>query len=366
MLKHPDTWDPQLQALIDHGLSGDLAQSVRSRGLTLAKLLKMSNAKLVALGLSDHVLREIKTSRPPIPDRTVHQLLYRSKRTCCICRDPSRSIIIHHIDPWEHSKSHEESNLVVLCLAHHNEAHTTREFSKELTPKQLRSSKKQWQQEVADADTRALFVTKSISLTGALWDCFNRVRIDDCLSGLHMPAGTLPAYRPSPSQESELLRRRYRWEGRPRPQQPGEYGFYEAALRVICEMRDWLDLKRIWSVREISELVQPGALMALTTCHRFRTIDKRSVAVGPGQTQLGYHRAAGIQLEFTLDAWEATSNSAYSRHLRGQWICTSLSIARSVRRENGLLVISATCLAVGTGFTEYAGSKPTIAAIKEA
>jgi hypothetical protein len=36
-----------------------------------------------------------------------------------------------------------------------------------------------------------------------------------------------------------------------------------------------------------------------------------------------------------------------------------------VTHEKGRVAIAATCLGIGTGFTEYSGYKPTIAAIKE-
>lgn len=362
MTSHPDIWDSDLQALIDQGIGSGLAQSLRSHGMTLAKLKRLSRFKLTALGVDGAAAQRIKAERPPIPDATVNSLLYRSNRTCCICHDPTRTVVIHHIDPWEHSRSHDETNLVVVCLAHHDEAHTSRELSRNLTPDQLRFSKQAWEQEVKEANTRALFATKSVSLNSAFWDYFNRVRIGHVLNDLQIPRDLLPEHVANPAQESASLGRQYRYQGHPWSQEPDEYEFYAAAIRAICTRNNWWDLKRIWNVREISQLIQAGSLMVLTGNHRFRSSDE--VKSGPGQNRIAYHRASKIQLEFNFDAWECTSNSSYT-NLRRQWVCTSWCIARSVRQEQGVLVIAATCLAIGTGFTEYSGWKPDIAFIKE-
>lgn len=64
--------------------------------------------------------------------------------TCCICRDKNQGVIVHHIEEYSVSRSHAEDNLVVLCLNHHGEAHTKREFQQNLTPERLRDFKQRW------------------------------------------------------------------------------------------------------------------------------------------------------------------------------------------------------------------------------
>jgi hypothetical protein len=364
MPNHPDIWDPRLQDLIDLGLGSELARSMRSRAVTLAKVQQMSEAKLASEGLPEPARLAVKHRRPPIPPAIVHDLLYRNRSTCCVCRTPGQSVVIHHIDPWEHSHSHEESNLAVLCLGDHGEAHTVRELGRNLTPDRIRSHKQEWEKEVRVAANRALFATKSVSLTGATWDYFNRIRIDQVLTELQIGPGSLPGLRLNAVDESALRQLRFRSDGRLRSQNADEYEFYAGALRAICNTREWRDLKQIWNAKEMSQLVQLGTLMVLTANHRFRSPKKEMR--GPGQMRTGYHRASGIALEFPFDAWECTSQSAYAPNLMGQWICTSLCLARSIAHEGEELNIAATCLAIGTGFTEYSGSKPQIAYVKEA
>jgi hypothetical protein len=82
----------------------------------------------------------------------MNKLLFESRYTCCVCRDRSRKIIVHHIHKYSDSRSHAEDNLVVLCLNCHGEAHTTRELQLNLTPERLREHKKQWLEYVKQLD----------------------------------------------------------------------------------------------------------------------------------------------------------------------------------------------------------------------
>ena len=85
---------------------------------------------------------------------------------------------------------------------------------------------------------------------------------------------------------------------------------------------------------------------------------------GPGQIRLGYLRKRGIELRFTIDAWEATSSSAHHSHLTGLWICTGILLVRSVTTRNHLLSIETTCLSIGTGFEDYQRYIPNIAFVR--
>ena len=82
--------------------------------------------------------------RRPIPVQVKHRLLYESKYVCCVCQQGGCQI--HHID--EDRNNNSETNLVVLCAAHHDEAHTTRKLTKNLGPSELRHAKEHWTSEV--------------------------------------------------------------------------------------------------------------------------------------------------------------------------------------------------------------------------
>lgn len=75
------------------------------------------------------------------------QCLQSRDGTCCICRDGTQGIIIHHLVPWSEIKNHDENNLVVLCLHHHDEAHTQRSLSLSLTVDRIRAIRNLWYSE---------------------------------------------------------------------------------------------------------------------------------------------------------------------------------------------------------------------------
>lgn len=70
------------------------------------------------------------------------RVLFESNRTCCICRDSSRPVQIHHIDR-NHSND-TRSNLAVTCDICHKLAHTDIPFSRNLTPEQVRMYDESW------------------------------------------------------------------------------------------------------------------------------------------------------------------------------------------------------------------------------
>jgi len=71
-----------------------------------------------------------------IPQKLKDKLLVEAGHSCTICGDPG--VQIHHIDG--NKENNDESNLIVLCLPHHDEAEKSKEgkgLSANLTPAQL-------------------------------------------------------------------------------------------------------------------------------------------------------------------------------------------------------------------------------------
>jgi len=104
-------------ALLARGIDSHTSIKIINSGLTIAQLKTMDLTSLEGLGLSKEIATQIHSEpRPSIPAGTVIKLLYDSRRTCCVCRDDNKSVIIHHITEWHETKDHSEENLVVLCL----------------------------------------------------------------------------------------------------------------------------------------------------------------------------------------------------------------------------------------------------------
>jgi hypothetical protein len=138
------------KSLLAKGIDSSVAQNIVDAELNLSDLSSCSSTKLMELGVNDEIKVKIFDSRPPIPEKIIDNLLFKSRRTCCICRQKERAIIIHHLEAWTESKSNEESNLVVLCLLHHDEAHSKKELSQNLTSERIKAAKTKWENEVLD------------------------------------------------------------------------------------------------------------------------------------------------------------------------------------------------------------------------
>ncbi len=142
-------------ALLRRGFDSETAHRLASAGHTLNSLKILDENELRTLNISGELIQSLlRESRPPIPSETSNKVLYESRVTCCVCRDRSQGIIIHHIREFSDSRSHAEENLVVLCLNHHGEAHTKRELQVNLTPERLREFKVRWLKDVKQYDDR--------------------------------------------------------------------------------------------------------------------------------------------------------------------------------------------------------------------
>lgn len=350
------------KALVARGIASDKAIQLVNQGLTLTKLKQMSKSQLSALNLGDDFIKNIRSeSRPPIDSATLDELLFESRFCCCVCRDPSKPIVIHHIEPWEKSRSHKKENLVVLCPNHHDEAHTKHNLTLSLTPERLRSIKEQWLQEVQmlDRDTICSLFDKNF----ACWDFFNLHRIFELSSQLDIDYDSIRTY-------PYLFSHGYvdgeghitpvdRW-----PHKPKQYwldmmeGMYLSSYirDIFLKMTPLLPFKILnflWKRSTIRSLCRPGDFVVLQGAFYFKDSD-----IKKKDLRFGYRRAQGIQLEFLYDAWYCTSSSAKYNHLTGRRVATVFAIIRELTEdsENDILKIRCSALAIGSCFNPiYSG-----------
>jgi hypothetical protein len=167
-----------LNALLAKGIDSEKANNIVKAGYTIQTLSTCGPEVFESIGIEKSDIELIfKSSRPAIPDEIVDSLLYKSRRTCCICREKEKSIIIHHLIEWNKSRSHSEDNLVVLCLHHHDEAHMKKELSLNLTPAKIKVAKEKWEAEIEKHDKEILLlefkelrvIPKKLSLLKRKW-----------------------------------------------------------------------------------------------------------------------------------------------------------------------------------------------------
>jgi len=368
-----------LTGLLARGFDSELAGRLVDAGYTIAKLKSQNRDVLCSLGLPATLVDKIFIGRrPPIPAQTVSQLLYESARICCICRTRGKSVVIHHIVAWHISRCHDIENLVVLCLTCHDDAHSERHLSLNLTAVQIKYSKQQWTDQVRKDATQALFAPNWQSLREAgVWDYFNHSRLCNLANEARVDLSRLENFAtlrasgalkadgfPSWSVKARRTKTSYMYEGGLVVGTPAlSYVFYNSLLKESLNNINWVDLTGNWSRSQIVSLVKPGTVCAFTGAFRFKWHHKAR-QFGPGQMRAGYRRARGICLRYEFDAWETVSTTAYHAHLTGIKVCTSIVLVRRITIDAGIMVIDCSALAIGAGFTEYRGSTPLIARIK--
>jgi len=77
-----------------------------------------------------------------IPKEIAAKLLFKSDRTCVICRNKGKPIQIHHID--DDNLNNDINNLVVLCLDCHNETQIKGGFHRKLDAEQIILYRDDW------------------------------------------------------------------------------------------------------------------------------------------------------------------------------------------------------------------------------
>jgi len=127
------------------GIDSATADRLIENGFNAKSLKALSETALRDLGLTQSQIEDvIGAGRPPIPEDVLNTVLFNSKWACCICRDPKKAVIVHHLSPWAKSRSHAVDNLVILCLEHHGEAHTTHQLTLNLTPDRIKDARDRW------------------------------------------------------------------------------------------------------------------------------------------------------------------------------------------------------------------------------
>jgi hypothetical protein len=88
-----------------------------------------------------------KKNRIEIPDEIAADILFRSHRICCVCRE-KKPVQIHHVneDPADYS----EDNLAVLCFDCHRDTQIRGGFDRKLDSAQVRRYRDDWLTRVAN------------------------------------------------------------------------------------------------------------------------------------------------------------------------------------------------------------------------
>lgn len=89
-----------------------------------------------------------------IPPEVAAKVLFRSDRTCCVCRIKGKPVQIHHIDG--NNRNNRPENLAVLCLDCHSETQIKGGFRRKLDPEQIILYRNDWEIIVQKERTKAM------------------------------------------------------------------------------------------------------------------------------------------------------------------------------------------------------------------
>lgn len=338
-------------ALLDRGIDSKFAERLVQEKYTLKKIKSLKSNELKSLGFDEAIIDNLlKESRPPIPPETIIKLLYESKWTCCVCRDQSRGIIIHHIKEWNESHSHDENNLVVLCPLHHDEAHTTRKLTLVLTPERLINLKQKWIEEVRYDDRK--IILDIIAESESRWDYFNHGRIFELF--LLNEISNEKFKTTQTMQRLNLINNLGTFSLLDDLTKTHLYHFSEGHLLAyymtelfssLINTIPFIDITDKFKKSELKAFLKEGLYVAIQAGFYFKQISKKDK--GLGQERIGYYKKNKIRLEFIFDPYECRSVSAYCSHLVGHKRATVIGMVRSIIQEKDSLVIVISCLAIG-------------------
>ncbi|MFD1805364.1 HNH endonuclease [Pasteurella oralis] len=339
-------------ALLSRGLPNDVAHSLSSN-FTLSELQTKDISELKSFGLSDsQVDRITKTSRPPIPLRTLNQVLIKSKHCCVICRNMNNPIIIHHIQSWAVSRDHSEKNLVVLCLNCHSKVHSRNEIARNITPSELIKFKESWEEQCLIEDTTYLFSLTQKSCSR--WDWFNTTRIRELVTNN-------PKYINTESKIFQQLSKKEmidddnflnmgKMQELAKPSHFTDFGdgslvvqyLNSIVYNIINDMR-FFDVTPFLVRRSniLKNVIRIGQNIAFQGRFYFKDSDA-------GKRE-GYYKKKGVRIKFIYDPYYCASCSSKYDSMAGN---TSLTVFGRViditKDEDDVVHISLSCLVAGS------------------
>jgi hypothetical protein len=294
--------------------------------------------------------------------------LYDSAYVCAVCQEPG--VHIHHID--EDPSNNAPSNLIVVCSKHHDEAHTRRQLSQNLTPAALKDAKDKWQEMVRarrecqatlrgqiDAAGRESFVS-----VGIAWGYINHKRVAQMLDSSILAAvdqtlfgsckqrhlvdqhGIVIKPRDARTADDFLDGSIYDWF---------EFGDDSRLHRLYSEFVDQISAAvkpvhlndRAWARTEAESLVRPGSFVFAVRAFYFKAVS---------ETHSNEHRrvqasARPLAVEFFVDTEDMFGTTSMTVSFSGRQVCGALLHVKSVESSRGdLLTLRCTPIALGVSF----------------
>lgn len=341
-------------ALMAYGIDRASAEKL-SKIYTVQQLKQQSRESLISLGISGEAAeRLLNSKRTPIPEKTVEEVLAKSAFTCCVCHKKSLPVVIHHLDKWEHSHSHDPDNLAVLCLNHHGEAHSHHENSRNLTAGVIREARERWYAMLQEQRVEAERALDTARRYCGRWDYFNlsyilgfmdehRIRFNSSYKGYLIEKGLVTENGTICSDK--LKENSSYWLNF----FDGQYlkRYMEEQLNIIIGC---VPVRYINDATYIQDKVRRGELLLVDGRFYFKRLNKQTKGVG--QTRRVQGTVSRMKFTGEFDAWYCTSSSSHDSHLSGNGHATLLCLVRDVEEGDPLDLVNCTVVGLGLNLTQ--------------
>jgi hypothetical protein len=354
--RDPARLNPTESALIGRGIDYTTAAKLHKDKWTVGKLQLQTDQDLKALGLANTDIAALRQGRPSIPFKSLAQVLWANRFTCCVCRESSRAIHVHHIDDWANSHDHDPSNLCVLCVEHHNLAHGKFENSQNLTPKKVKEFKKRWEEKVATLDSQAVLAASRDNSDA--WVFFNHFRIFEVVQNKKIDLTKMRHF--------SILRNASLLDVDGVLQETSQtlpymyddafaitrYNYMKEVWEALLPSLLILNVSNLFDRATMRAIVEKGDYDLVEGLHTFKRHDSKA-DTGRGQTVTGIRKTNNVTVEFVFDRWNATSCSAWAGWLSGQKDVVSIVRVGSISKMENHLKLDATVFAIAQGFSGF-------------
>lgn len=305
-------------------------------------------------------------TRIAIPRTLRDRTFYDSQYACVICQ--SSGCHIHHIDG--DPSNNDETNLVVLCSRHHDEAHTKRELSRNLDKRALISAKESWLNQVAEKRINVgtlegqKAVAHRVFSIGMSWGYINLRRVVEAISPQTLTGSNLSLFRycverglidnngilikpDNVVQSSSYVGNTiYDWY-----EDGDDHRLHTLFSELVDRVMHSGEVIHIdennWTKTQIRSLISPGSFIFVNRAFYFKAVD--STIVNEHRKCRTFKR--NIEIEFFIDTKYMFGTTSISVSFTGHRSCAALLLVKSIdSNTQGKLVLTCTPISLGIGF----------------
>jgi hypothetical protein len=309
--------------------------------------------------------------RPKLPGKLRQQLLYESQFACVVCQ--AKADHIHHID--KNNANNDLENLVVLCQTHHDEAHTIRELSQNLSGDRILGFKSLWlanvkehREKIASAAAQREAAHPFLSV-GVTWGYINHGRVAQLINReiLGMVDGAIlnRCLRRHLVDERGILIKPDNWKPCDLYLKNTIYDWFNHgdALAVHILYSELVDIlaRRLqpihmtdetWTRTFIRSCLEDGSFLFFRRAHYFvvENQDNENAHIRV------YTFKKRIRVEYFVDSRNMFGNTSITVSFRGHRSCAAFIQVKSIERTDKDLVLLCTPIALGVGFQSDSGN----------